>query len=278
MRDIARRLALRLGVVGLMNVQFAVHENEVYVLEVNPRASRTVPFIAKAVGVPLVGLAVEVMAGAKLADLGFTEEPPVPAIFVKAPVFPFSRFAGVDPVLGPEMKSTGEVMGIGRTFGTAFAKAWMGAGGRLPLEGTVFLTVHDRDKENLVPIARRYAELGFRLAATAGTAEHLTGQGLAVETLRKVHEGHPHVVDALANDEIALVVNTPLGRESHIDDSAIRQTALRHRVPCVTTLAGARAAAEAIAALRDERFGVRPLQELHAEGVGVAVGRTTRAG
>jgi carbamoyl-phosphate synthase large subunit len=195
----------------------------------------------------------------------------VPAIFVKAPVFPFSRFAGVDPILGPEMKSTGEVMGIGRRFGTAFAKAWMGAGGRLPTEGKVFLTVHDRDKDNLVPIARSYADLGFQLAATGGTADHLSQAGLEVETLRKVHEGHPHVVDALANDEIALVVNTPLGRESHIDDSAIRQTALRHRVPCVTTLAGARAAAEAIGALKGERFDVRSLQELHAE-----VGRASR--
>ena len=175
MRDIARRLARRLGVVGLMNVQFAVHQGETYVLEVNPRASRTVPFIAKAVGVPLVALAARVMAGEKLVDLGFTEEPKVPGVFVKAPVFPFRRFPGVDPVLGPEMKATGEVMGVSQHFGEAFAKAWLGAGHRLPTTGIAFLSVHDRDKPALLPVARRLHELGFELTATAGTAKFLEG-------------------------------------------------------------------------------------------------------
>ncbi len=264
MRDIARRLALRLGVVGLMNVQFALKDGAIYVLEVNPRASRTVPFIAKAVGLPLVKIAVAAMAGKSLGELGFTVEPRVPGVFVKAPVFPFRRFPGVDPVLGPEMKSTGEVMGEALTFGNAFAKAWMGAGHVLPLAGAAFLSVHDRDKPGLLPVAQRLAELGFELTATAGTADYLRGQGLAVRTVLKVHEARPHVVDLLINGEIALVVNTPLGRESHEDDGIIRRTALKYDIPCITTLSGAMACAEGIAALKREGLSVRSLQEMVA--------------
>jgi carbamoyl-phosphate synthase large subunit len=267
MRGIARRLALRLGVVGLMNVQFALHRGLVYVLEVNPRASRTVPFIAKAVGVPLVAIAARVMAGETLAEIGFTEEPPVPRVFVKAPVFPFRRFPGVDPVLGPEMKSTGEVMGISHDFGAAFAKAWIAAGHRLPLAGTAFLSVHDRDKPGLLPVAQGLARLGFRLAATAGTAEFLGRQGLTVEAWPKVYEGQrPHVVDRLLSREVDLVVNTPLGQASHADDATIRQTALKHDIPCITTLSGAMAAVEGIAALQQGRLEVEPIQELYPEG------------
>jgi carbamoyl-phosphate synthase large subunit len=264
MRDIARRLALRLGVIGLMNVQFALKDGKIYVLEVNPRASRTVPFIAKAVGVPLVKLATRVMAGETLEQVGFTEEPAVPGVFVKAPVFPFRRFPGVDPVLGPEMKSTGEVMGVSASFGNAFAKAWLGAGHHLPLAGTAFLSVHDRDKPGLLPVARRLADLGFRLTGTAGTAGFLRGEGLEIETVQKVHEARPHVVDHLINGDIDLVVNTPLGRESHEDDGMIRRTALKYDVPCITTLSGAMAAAEGIAALKRHGLAVRPLQEIHA--------------
>ncbi|HET9677550.1 MAG TPA: carbamoyl-phosphate synthase large subunit, partial [Solirubrobacterales bacterium] len=264
MRDIARRLALRLGVVGLMNVQFALKDGAIYVLEVNPRASRTVPFIAKAVGLPLVKIAVAAMAGKSLGELGFTVEPRVPGVFVKAPVFPFRRFPGVDPVLGPEMKSTGEVMGESLTFGNAFAKAWMGAGHVLPLAGAAFLSVHDRDKPGLLPVAQRLAELGFELTATAGTADYLRGKGLAVRTVLKVHEARPHVVDLLINGEIALVVNTPLGRESHEDDGIIRRTALKYDIPCITTLSGAMACAEGIAALKREGLSVRSLQEMVA--------------
>ncbi|HBL31025.1 MAG TPA: carbamoyl phosphate synthase large subunit [Acidobacteria bacterium] len=267
MRDIACRLALRLGVVGLMNVQFALKDGRIYVLEVNPRASRTVPFIAKAVGVPLVKLAVQVMAGKSLEELGFTAEPEVPGVFVKAPVFPFRRFPGTDPVLGPEMKSTGEVMGVSTTFGHAFAKAWLGAGHKLPLQGTAFLSVHDRDKPPLLPIARRLAELGFELTATAGTASFLEENGLTVRTLLKVHEARPHVVDHLINGDIDLVINTPLGRASHEDDGAIRRAALKYDIPCITTLSGATAAAEGIAALQKDGLTVRPLQEIH-RGVG----------
>jgi carbamoyl-phosphate synthase large subunit len=267
MRDIARRLALRLGVVGLMNVQFALHQGRIYVLEVNPRASRTVPFIAKAVGIPLVGLAARVMAGATLEELGFIAEPPVPGVFVKAPVFPFRRFPGVDPVLGPEMKSTGEVMGVSREFGAAFAKAWVGAGHRLPLSGTAFLSVHDRDKPALLPVARRLAELGFALTATRGTADLLGRHGLTVETVAKVGEGvRPHVVDRLLSREVDLVINTPLGRESHVDDAIIRQTALKHDIPCITTLSGAMAAVEGIASTQRNAWTVTPLQELYPEG------------
>ncbi len=265
MRDIAKRLALRLGVVGLMNVQFALKDGRIYVLEVNPRASRTVPFIAKAVGIPLVKLAVATMAGRSLSDVGFTEEPKVPGVFVKAPVFPFRRFPGVDPVLGPEMKSTGEVMGESLTFGNAFAKAWLGAGHVLPLEGTAFLSVHDRDKPGVLPVAHRLAELGFDLAATAGTADYLRDHGLKVRTMLKVHESRPHVVDHLINGEIALVVNTPLGRASHEDDGAIRRMALKFDIPCITTLSGAMAAAEGIAAMREAGLSVRSLQEMGVE-------------
>jgi carbamoyl-phosphate synthase large subunit len=264
MRGIARRLAVRLGVIGLMNVQFALKDGRIYVLEVNPRASRTVPFIAKAVGVPLVAIASRVMAGESLASLGFTAEPPVPGVFVKAPVFPFRRFPGVDPVLGPEMKSTGEVMGASHAFGNAFAKAWLGAGHKLPLEGAAFLSVHDQDKPALLPVARRFAELGFELVATAGTAAFLSGHGLAVRRALKVHEARPHIGDQLINGEIALVVNTPLGRASHEDDTVIRRTALKYDIPCITTLSGAMAAAEGIAALRRDGLAVMSLQEMHA--------------
>ena len=263
MREIAKRLALRLGVVGLMNVQFAIHQDRIYVIEVNPRASRTVPFIAKAVGVPLVKLAAKVMAGQSLGDLGFTTEPAVPGVFVKAPVFPFRRFPGVDPVLGPEMKSTGEVMGSSPLFGNAFAKAWVAAGHKLPLEGTAFVSVHDTDKEALLPVAAKLVEVGFELTATAGTAEFLTSRGLKVRRTNKVHEGRPHIVDHLINRDIDLVVNTPLGRESHEDDASIRQMALKYDIPCITTLSGAMAAVEGIAAWKAGGLEVASLQQLH---------------
>jgi carbamoyl-phosphate synthase large subunit len=264
MRAIARRLALRLGVVGLMNVQFALKDGAIYVLEVNPRASRTVPFIAKAVGVPLVAIAVRAMAGQSLEEQGFLAEPAVPGVFVKAPVFPFRRFPGVDPLLGPEMKSTGEVMGASSEFGNAFAKAWLGAGHKLPLSGTAFLSVHDQDKPALLAVARRFGALGFELVATAGTAEYLRAHDLNVRTVLKVHEARPHVGDHLINGAIHLIVNTPLGRESHEDDAIIRRLALKYDVPCITTLSGAMAAAEGIAGVRRDGLSVMSLQERHA--------------
>jgi carbamoyl-phosphate synthase large subunit len=270
MAELARRLALRLGVVGLMNVQLALHEGDVYVLEVNPRASRTVPFIAKAVGLPLAGLAAKVMAGKTLEELGLTETPELSRVFVKVPVFPFRRFPGVDPRLGPEMKSTGEVMGIGRTFGEAFGKAWCGAGLALPTAGAAFLSVHDRDKEALVPLALRLARRGFSLLATAGTADHLRSRGIAVETIPKLHEGHPHAVDRIANDEVVLVVNTPLGATAHTEDTEIRRAAVKHGVPCITTLSGADAAVEAMEALATGRWEVESLQEITGKAVAIA--------
>jgi len=273
MRDIARRLALRLGVVGLMNVQLALHEGAIYVLEVNPRASRTVPFIAKAVGVPLVKIAAGVMAGKSLGELGFTAEPRVPVVAVKAPVFPFKRLPGADPVLGPEMKSTGEVMGLSPTFGNAFAKAWIAAGNRLPTSGRAFLSVADRDKEALLPVARRLLELGFELLSTGGTAEFLRERGIAVDRVLKIHEGRPHVADRIINGEVDLVINTPLGREPHADDTQIRLTALRHAVPVITTLSGALAAAEGIAAVGKDRLTPRPLQEIYRSGGGDGQGQ-----
>ncbi len=262
MRQIGRRLALRLDVRGLMNVQFARHRGELFVLEVNPRASRTVPFIAKAVGAPLVDIACRVMAGETLAGIGFVEEPVAPALFVKAPVFPFKRFSGVDPVLGPEMKSTGEVMGVDIDFGWSFAKAWIAAGHQLPLAGKAFLSVHDREKPALVGIARRLLELGFEILATDGTARFLQAAGCPATRINKVHEGRPHVVDAMINREIQLVVNTPIGRTPVIDDGHIRRAAVRYQVPCITTLAGALAATEGIAALASGALTVRSLQEL----------------
>jgi carbamoyl-phosphate synthase large subunit len=271
MRDIARRLALRLGVVGLMNVQFALHQGKIYVLEVNPRASRTAPFIAKAVGLPLVAVACRVMAGLSLAEAGLTAEPPVIASFVKVPVFPFRRFPDVDPILGPEMKSTGEVMGIATDFGAAYAKGWLAAGHRLPVTGRAFLSVRDQDKAALWPVARRLHELGFSILATAGTAASLEQHGLTVSRVLKVHEGRPNVADLLINREIDLVINTPSGKTSIEDDTAIRRTALRYDVPCITNLSGARAFLEAIDAYRRGRFSVMSLQELHARP-GVTVG------
>jgi carbamoyl-phosphate synthase large subunit len=265
MRDIGRRLALRLGVTGLMNVQFAMKDGQVYVLEVNPRASRTVPFIAKAVGVPLVSVAVQVMAGKTLAEVGLTTEPDVPGVFVKAPVFPFSRFPGVDPLLGPEMKSTGEVMGIGPSFGIAFAKAMLGAGWTLPRSGSAFLSVHDHDKPALLAVARGLADAGFKLLATDGTAAYLAERGLEVTVVQKIAQGRPHVVDHLINGDVDLIVNTPLGRESFEDDAVIRTTALKLGILCITTLSGAMAAVEGVQALQESELSVLPLQELGTE-------------
>ncbi|HID63379.1 MAG TPA: carbamoyl-phosphate synthase large subunit, partial [Anaerolineae bacterium] len=264
-RDYTRRLGVALGVVGLMNVQYAMKDGVVYVLEVNPRASRTVPYVSKATGVPLVRLAVQVLAGRRLRELGFVEEPAVEGYFVKEVVLPFVRFPGMDARLGPEMRSTGEGMGIGRTFGEAFAKAQMSCGGALPLEGTVFLSVNDNDKRNLVPIARELAGVGFRLLATQGTATFLKEQGLAVEAIYKVSEGRPHAVDYIVNGEVDLVVNTPLGKEAFTDGAAIRRAAVAHGVPCITTLSAAAAAVQGIRALRQNELRARSLQECYHE-------------
>ncbi len=259
----AKALALELGVVGLMNVQFAVKDDAVYILEVNPRASRTVPFVSKAIGVPLAKLAARVMAGQTLADLGYTEEVVPQHISVKEAVFPFSKFPGVDTLLGPEMKSTGEVMGIGASFGEAFAKAQIAAGTLLPQKGAVFISVRDEDKSAVLPTARRLARAGLSLVATHGTAAFLRRHGLEVAAINKVAQGSPHSVDALQRGEIAMVINTPEGVGANLDSFTIRRSALDCRVPYFTTVAGAEAAAEGIELLQREALTVRPLQDYH---------------
>ena len=262
-RQWSEALALALQVNGLINLQFAIKDGLVYIIEANPRASRTVPFVAKATGAPLAKIASRIMSGKTLEQIGLTAEPKPPLQAVKEAVLPFKRFPGADSILGPEMRSTGEVMGTARGFGLAYAKAELGAGEALPTGGTVFLSTHDRDKSALVPVARRLAELGFRLVATEGTARALGEAGLAVEPILKVHEGRPNIEDAIRSGEIQLVINTPVGRQAAHDDKYLRRAAIDYAVPAVTTLAGARAAVEAIAALQGEPLVVNALQDLH---------------
>ena len=263
-RRYTRRLAEALHVVGLMNVQYAIKDGTVYVLEMNPRASRTVPFVSKATGVPLAKIAALLMVGHRLDEFHLPDELTVDRFYVKTPVFPFARFPGVDPVLGPEMRSTGEVMGIASTFGSAFLKAQYGAGTHLPRQGTAFISVNDNDKANVIPIARRLRDLGFDLIATRGTREALRRAGLDARFVYKVNEGRPNVVDLIKSRHIHLIINTPLGRASFYDDRSIRRAAVQYRVPCITTLTGARAAVEAIEALQKEQLEVGCLQEYHA--------------
>jgi carbamoyl-phosphate synthase large subunit len=268
-RDVTRTMAKALGVVGLMNVQYAIADGKLYVLEVNPRASRTVPYVSKATGVPLAKMATRLMLGKTLEELGLTQDLSVDRYYVKAPVFPFVKFPGVDPKLSPEMRSTGEVMGVARDFGMAFYKAQLAAGMRLPSGGTAFVTVNERDREGVVPTARRLAGLGFKLTATRGTAAALRAAGLEVDDMLKVSEGRPNGVDALKSQQVQLLINTPLGASSFRDGWALRTAAVQHNVPCITTLSGAAAAAEAIEALRTGGVEVVSLQELHAERVAV---------
>jgi len=260
----SKDLALALKVNGLINLQFAVREGEVFIIEANPRASRTVPFVAKATGVPLAKIASQLMAGRTLAELGVTSEPVPPLQAVKEAVLPFKRFPGADSLLGPEMRSTGEVMGSAASFGMAYAKAELAAGEALPTQGVVFLSTHDRDKSALVPVARRLAELGFSLIATSGTAAALAADGLEVQSILKVHEGRPNIEDAIRSGQIQLVINTPVGRQAAHDDRYLRRAALDYAVPTVTTLAAARAAVEAIAALQGQTLTIHALQDVHA--------------
>ncbi len=262
-RQQVKDIAIELGVVGLMNVQMAVQGEEVFVLEVNPRASRTVPFVSKCIGESLAKVAARCMAGSKLAEIGFTEEV-IPKVYnVKESVFPFNKFPGVDPILGPEMKSTGEVMGVGETFGEAFAKASLAAGDVLPSDGRVFISVKDSDKENLAAVATALVELGFSLVATPGTQRIIAAAGLECATISKVNEGRPDVADMLKNEQIDLIVNTTEGRQSIADSAVIRRLALQNRVCYTTTLAGGEALAIAIKQGRGDR--VRRIQDLHAQ-------------
>ncbi|MBN2371556.1 MAG: carbamoyl-phosphate synthase large subunit [Vicinamibacteria bacterium] len=262
-RDDTRRLGRALGVRGLMNIQFAIKDDVVYVLEVNPRASRTTPFVSKATGVPLAKVAALVVAGRGLAEQGITSDLDVKRIFIKESVFPFLKFPGTDILLGPEMKSTGEVMGVSSDFGIAFAKSQAAAGFEIPMAGTVFVSVNDFDKEGVLPLARDLSKMGLRIVATRGTAEFLKERGVPVESVNKVHEGRPNVVDLIKNRQIQIVFNTPLGRESFDDDRPIRKAATLHGVLIVTTLTAAAATVQAIRAMRERFFDVLSLQEIY---------------
>ena len=264
MREHTVALARALKVVGLINVQYAIKDGKVYVLEVNPRGSRTVPFVSKAIGVQLAAIAARVMLGETLDDIGFIEEVIPAYVSVKEAVFPFNKFREFDPILGPEMRSTGEVMGISDSFGSAFGKAQLAADNVLPAEGAIFITVNDSDKRSVTPIARRFQEMGFKLFATGGTAKHLRGRGIPVETVLKIHEGRPNGLDMMLNGDVQLLINTPLGKESQRDDYTMRQAAIANRVAYTTTLSAANAACDAILSLRSRAPSVLSLQEWHS--------------
>ncbi len=266
-RDYTVRLAKALKVIGLMNAQYAIHNGKVYVIEVNPRASRTAPYVSKATGFQLPKIAVELMMGRKLAEYADLpkDELPVSKVCVKSPVFPFIKFPGVDPILGPEMRSTGEVMGVGDSFGEAFAKAQLSAGNPLPDSGAVFISVSSRQKPEAAQIARKFADLGFPIFATRGTAETLRAHGLDCKVVLKVNEGRPNLVDLIKDHKVSLIINTPAGAHAFEDERAIRRAAAQHQIPCITTLSAGRAAADGIAAARREGLTVRALQDIHAK-------------
>jgi carbamoyl-phosphate synthase large subunit len=255
-------IALRLGVIGLINIQFAVYgDEELYVIEANPRASRTVPFVSKAIGVPLAKIACRLMLGERLADIGL-EIPHAPRhVSVKEAVLPFGRFPRSDALLGPEMKSTGEVMGIDKNLPMAFVKSQMAASAPLPATGTIFISVARQDKAAVAPIAKQFAEMGYKLIATSGTGAYLQQQGIPVEVIPKIQEGRPNLLDKMKNAEVALIINTPSGRGSSTDEGKIRSSAVTHRVTCITTLSAAHAAVEACRALREQDLTVTALQD-----------------
>ena len=255
------QLAKALKVIGLMNIQFAVQGDQVYIIEANPRASRTVPFVSKAIGIPLAKMASRIMSGKSLADLNFTQEVIPQHISVKEAVLPFEKFPGTDTILGPEMRSTGEVMGIDSDFGKSYAKAELAASQRLPRQGTVFVSMNDREKSAVVPAVKELMELGFKVVATSGTRKALKEHGLDVELVLKLHEGRPHVLDSIKNEQIQLIINTPAGQEAHEDDRLIRRTALTYKIPMITTIAGAKATAAAIRSLQAEKLTVSALQD-----------------
>jgi carbamoyl-phosphate synthase large subunit len=280
-RKYTRALATALSVRGLVNIQFAIQRGKVFVIEVNPRASRTVPYVSKATGIPLAKIASRIMVGRKLKELlpeytagGARAGQDLDTgshFFVKSPVFPWGKFPGVDTVLGPEMKSTGEVMGVADNFGEAFAKAQIAAGQYLPMQGTIFMSVNDHDKEGAVALAMDFVEMGFHIVATHGTAEVLEAAGLQPERVYKVKEGRPNVVDLIKGDRIQMIINTPRGQDTFFDEKAIRRAAVLARIPTITTLAAARAAAEGIEALQQGTLSVIALQTLHAERAAAAL-------
>ena len=263
-KEYTRRIAGELGVVGLMNMQYAIAKDSVYVLEANPRASRTVPLVSKVCNVSMARIATELMMGKKLSDLSLPERP-IPHFGVKEAVFPFNMFPEVDPLLGPEMRSTGEVLGMADSFGMAFYKAEEAAKQILPKEGAVLITVASKDRSNVLEAAKEFYKLGFAIRATGGTRDFLSENGVESEPILKLTEGRPNIDDAIKNGEVQLVVNTPIGKASQYDDSYIRKAAIKYRVPYITTPAAASAAAKGIAAFINGRSGVKSLQEYHAE-------------
>ncbi|MCX5656875.1 MAG: ATP-grasp domain-containing protein, partial [Candidatus Omnitrophica bacterium] len=264
-RVITYKMAKELNVVGLMNVQYAVKDDKVFILEVNPRASRTIPFVSKTIGIPLAKLATKVMLGKKLKDLGFTKEIIPPHIAVKESVFPFSRFPGVDVILGPEMKSTGEVMGIDKDFGRAYIKSQIAAGQNLPHKGNVFISVRDKDKRAIVFIAKKIQDLGFHIYASSGTAAALEKNGIMVKILPKIAEGRPNVLDLMKDGKIQLVINTPSGRIPRQDEVKIRSQVILYNIPYTTTISGAQATVNGIEILAKKELDVKPLQEYHKD-------------
>jgi len=262
-QEYTHKIARELGVVGVINMQYAIEKDVVYVLEANPRASRTVPLVSKVCGISMARIATQLMLGKRLADMKLTHKA-IPYYGVKEAVFPFNMYPEVDPALGPEMRSTGEVLGMADSFGLAFFKAQEGAKQCLPTEGTVLISVCPQDRPAVLRAARKFADLGFKIVATEGTHAFLTEQGIAAERIKKMYEGRPHIVDAIMNREIHLVINTPMGKQSKVDDSYIRKSAIKHKVPYITTLSAAEAAAEGIAAYRRSKGLIRSLQEYHA--------------
>ncbi len=261
----AKALALELGVIGLMNVQFAVKKDEIYILEVNPRGSRTVPFVSKATGVPLAKLAAKVMTGKTLKELGITSEKDIRHVAVKEAVFPFDKFPGVDTILGPEMKSTGEVMGIDKDFGRAYAKAQTSSNNRIPVSGKIVISIRDKDKPGICDVVKRLYAAGFTVIATKGTAKFLNEKGHDVEVINKVTEGRPHIVDLIKNKEVTFVINTVSGAQAQKDSMSIRRSALQYGIPYTTTVSGAKAVVSAIEQLRNESITIRSIQEYHRE-------------
>jgi carbamoyl-phosphate synthase large subunit len=264
-REASYKMAKELNVLGLMNVQYAVKDEKVYVLEVNPRASRTVPFVSKAINVPLAKLATKIMLGKKLKDLGFTREIIAPYFCIKESVFPFNRFPGVDIILGPEMKSTGEVMGIDRDFGRAFIKSQLAAGQRLPKKGNVFISVRDKDKRAITLVAKKLEDLGFCVLATSGTAAALEKNGIKAKVMPKIAEGRPNILDLMKDGKIQLVINTPSGRIPREDEIKIRSQVVLYNIPYTTTISGAQATVSGIEAMLRKELDVKPLQSYHKE-------------
>jgi carbamoyl-phosphate synthase large subunit len=264
LKEHTHKLAKALRVRGLMNVQYAIKDGEIYLIEVNPRASRTIPFVGKATGIPWASLAAKVMAGKTLDELGVQEQPDPKHVSVKEVVFPFSKFPGVDVILGPEMRSTGEVMGIDDDFATAYAKAQIAASAALPLKGTVFISVNHRDKPEIGEIAKLYEQCGFKILATGGTYDAIVKAGLkSVERINKLAEGRPNIRDFMKNGQVQLIVNTPTKKGPATDEGKIRAMSVMHKVPILTTITGARAAARGIAELQKDGWSVKPLQEYH---------------